>query len=287
MSLTSNTIESTDGAQFQLQHTPLTDNISTQTPLMLCLPAMGVPARSYQPLAQKLQNKGLLVAIFEQRGLGTSNLRASRQTNFGYTETLQTDLPLVFQHLRTAFPKNPIYIVGHSLGGQLGLTYCGLNPGQVAGFVGIATGTPFYKIWSFPANISLLIASYLMRAIASLVGYFPGRRFGFGGREARQIINDWSYTVRTGNFKAKGLNRDIEACLAKLKLNALMLTFSQDILAPPSSSRALIEKIATPASFNHFTPPELPHHLLGHFNWMREPDLVVDSIITWLKKAPS
>ncbi|MGX5203226.1 alpha/beta hydrolase family protein [Aliikangiella sp. IMCC44632] len=287
MSLTLNTIQSSDGAQFQLQHTPQTDTISAQTPLMLCLPAMGVPARSYLPLALQLQQRGLLVATFEQRGLGTSNLRASHATNFGYAETLQSDLPLVFEHLKSKFPQNPIYIVGHSLGGQLGLAYAGLNPGQVAGFIGVATGTPFYKIWSFPANISLVVASYLMRAIAFVMGYFPGRKLGFGGREARQIISDWSFTVRTGNFKAKGLNRDIEASLAQLKLNALMLTFSQDILAPPSSSRALIEKIATPASFHHFSPPELPHHLLGHFNWMREPDLVVNKIIQWLKIPPS
>ena len=84
------------------------------------MPAMGVPARKYLPLAEVLGRKGYAIALFEWRGIETSSVRASRKDDFGYNEILNHDLPEAIKKVREVYPENPIYLLGHSLGGQLG-----------------------------------------------------------------------------------------------------------------------------------------------------------------------
>ena len=99
------------------------------------MPAMGVPARKYLPLSEELNNKGFASALFEWRGIETSSVRASRQHNFGYNEILSHDLPAAIKQVRQSFPDNPIYVLGHSLGGQLGLLLMCQMPDEFEGLV--------------------------------------------------------------------------------------------------------------------------------------------------------
>ena len=60
---------------------------------LLWLPAMGVAAKHYGPLAEALAAHGIAVFLHEMRGNGSSNLRASRNTDWGYRQILVLDLP--------------------------------------------------------------------------------------------------------------------------------------------------------------------------------------------------
>ena len=60
---------------------------------LLWLPALGVAARHYLPLAQALAAKGVAVYLHEWRGNGSSSLRPSRALDWGYREVLEQDLP--------------------------------------------------------------------------------------------------------------------------------------------------------------------------------------------------
>ncbi len=51
---------------------------------LLWLPALGVAARHYLPLAQALAAKGVAVYLHEWRGNGGSSLRPSRALDWGY-----------------------------------------------------------------------------------------------------------------------------------------------------------------------------------------------------------
>src|SRR5690606_10191189 len=111
------------------------------------LPAMGIEARYYAGFAGALRRLGLNAATLELRGLGTSNVRPSRKVDFGYGTILERDLPPALALLRERFPGAPLFLLGHSLGGQLLALHLAVHPDGVEGLVLIASGTPHYKVW--------------------------------------------------------------------------------------------------------------------------------------------
>jgi len=280
MPLNKHCLTSPDGAQHQLV---LSDKAGhSESPIILCIPAMGVPARKYLPLAEALTRQKLAAGIFELRGIDTSSVRASRVNDFGYHELVNLDLPVAIERIRRDFADNPIYLLGHSLGGQLALLYMTRNPGQISGHIGVATGLPHYKSWPFPKNVGLWSASKLIRLISATVGHYPGRRLGFAGREARQIMSDWAYSVITGDYRINGQAVTLEEIEAK---RSLMITIEEDWMAPPHSARRLGEKLThTTAEYIHLTGRDFKRESLGHFNWMKEPEPVAKQILQWLKK---
>src|SRR3954466_6551854 len=59
---------------------------------LLWVPALGGAARHYEPLAPALNAQGFWLGLQEWRGLGSSDRRASRQSDWGYRELLTDDL---------------------------------------------------------------------------------------------------------------------------------------------------------------------------------------------------
>src|SRR3546814_14675168 len=57
------------------------------------LPALGVAARHYLPLADALAARGVAVFLHEWRGHGSSSLRLGREHDWGYRELLPAALP--------------------------------------------------------------------------------------------------------------------------------------------------------------------------------------------------
>lgn len=60
---------------------------------LLWLPALGVAARHYIPLADALARRGIAVFLHEWRGSGSSHLRADAGHDWGYRALLVQDVP--------------------------------------------------------------------------------------------------------------------------------------------------------------------------------------------------
>jgi predicted alpha/beta hydrolase len=45
------------------------------------------------------------------------------------------------------------------------------------------------------------MAGMFFYPLSRLLGYFPGRVIGFGGREARTVMKDWTHNLKTGSYK--------------------------------------------------------------------------------------
>lgn len=117
-------IEAGDGHRWQLLATAPTKPHSS----LLWLPAMGVAAKHYRPFAEALAARGVATFVHEWRGNGSSNLRASRQQDWGYKELLSRDLPASEVAIAERFPDIGPIIGGHSLGGQLACCRLALAP---------------------------------------------------------------------------------------------------------------------------------------------------------------
>ncbi|WP_426700286.1 alpha/beta fold hydrolase [Rhodanobacter sp. Col0626] len=256
--------------------------------LLYWVPAMGMPARHYLPLAQALAGQGVAVVVHEWRGIGSSNRRAGYRGNWGYRELLQDDLPTGMAAVRERWPQAIRYIGGHSLGGQLTALYASAHPTEFAGLVLVASGAPYWR--RFRHGWVIGAAYVLAPLLARLVGHLPGRRIGFGGNEARGVIDDWARSGRTGRYAADGVAQDFEQQLAALHLPSLALRLRDDWLGPAASLDWLLDKLgAGECTIEVITPQDMDGVPADHFGWMRAPAPMATRIARWLaaQGAPS
>jgi len=245
---------------------------------VLWLPALGVPARNYLPLADALAARGVACYVHEWRGLGASSLRASRKCNWSYRELLTMDLPASEAALGAHGDGATRVLGGHSLGGQLATCLLALAPARSDALWLVGSGSPYWHAFPPPLRFALPIAYRFLPWLAQRCGALPGPRVGFGGREARDVIRDWSRSAMSGRYRADGA-ADLDARMAAIKVPVRAVVMDSDWMAPRSSLAFLASKM--PRATLHVTT--LDAATLGtrsdHFSWMRQPDAVADALL--------
>lgn len=270
-------LSTSDGADFEL----LCVVPDSSRRLLYWLPAMGMPARQYLPLAQALAARGVGVVLHEWRGIGSSNRRASRHADWGYRELLQQDLAAGLATLRQRWPQASCSVGGHSLGGQLGLLFAGLHPGEFDSLVLVASGAPYWRTFRHGWLVGLCM--WLAPVLANACGYLPGRRLGFGGNEARGVIADWTRSGRSGQYRAKSVDRDLEQALGELRLPVLAMRLHDDWLGPAASLQWLLDKLGpAPRTIEVITSRDLDGRPADHFDWMKSPEPLAMRMAHWL-----
>ena len=185
---------------------------------LLWLPALGVAARHYLPLADALAARGIAVFVHEWRGHGSSSLRAGRDCDWGYRELLQQDLPASQAAIAEALPDAARAIGGHSLGGQLACCRQALDPQAAQALWLVASGAPYWRAFPPPFRWGLPLAYRFLPWLADVCGALPGHRIGFGGNEARGLVRDWARSALSGRYAAAGLDHDLEARMAEIEV---------------------------------------------------------------------
>lgn len=271
-----------DGAATKI--TQFGEASNENTSVFICLSAMGVAGSYYQPLAEHLAANGHVAFTTDYRGIGHSSVQA-RSTDFGYREIIEYDYKEIIETVIDRFPDQPIYLLGHSLGGQLGGLYLGRYvPKQVQGIILIASCSVYYRGWSGLTAYGTLVMTQLFAAVSGILGYFPGKQLGFGGTEAKTVMRDWSRQARTGQYRVEGTDFDYEAALSQLKIPVLAISIQGDNFAPKKAIMNLYQKYhdSAPVHHHHLSPEEAGIPKLNHFNWARQPSGVVKVVQSWL-----
>ncbi len=275
------TLTRQEGTSFALLLFPAAE---PDAPAILIEPAMGVKAGYYTALAEALRGAGCNVAIAELRGHEESGgRRPGRSYDFGYHEMLTEDWPLAVQAVKARFPDAPVYLLGHSLGGQISSIYAAHYPEQLAGLILVACSSVHWKLWPKV----FLPYSQAMVLVGRLVGHFPGHKFRFAGREARSVIADWGRQARTGRFIFGRPRVDHDRVLAGLTLPVLAISFSTDFFAPKRAMDGLLGKFPQARlTRHHLDPKALGFEGIDHFRWARRPQIVLPLIREWLSTTP-
>jgi predicted alpha/beta hydrolase len=246
---------------------------------LLWIPALGVAARHYEPLALALNAHGISVGLHEWRGLGSSDRRASRQSDWGYRELLTDDLPTSLRALDAAVPSVPLFVGGHSLGGQLATLLAATSTIPVAGIALVGSGSPYWRCFKPWVGLALVAAP----VVANLCGRFPGKRIGFGGNEARGVMGDWARSGRTGRYAGRGIPTDIEAALRQQRAPVFAQRLRDDWFGPEASLAFLLDKMPdAPRQIDVIAPADIAGAPADHFAWMKVPAGVARRIAGWI-----
>ncbi|MBX3711904.1 MAG: alpha/beta fold hydrolase [Lysobacter sp.] len=267
-------VEAGDGHRFRL----LARRPEAPVAALLWLPALGVAARHYLPFAEALTRHGIAVFVHEWRGHGSSDRRAGHDSDWGYRELLDHDLPASLAAMRTQAPGLPRIVGGHSLGGQLAACLLGLDSAAASRLWLVASGAPYWSAFPRPRRWLLPLAYRFLPWLAERRGALPGRTIGFGGTEARGVMRDWARTGLSGRYAGAGMGRDLEAALGTVTAEVDAVLCADDWLAPRSSLDFLLGKMR-PAGLRC---ARLDAAALGtqadHFAWMRRPEAVARAL---------
>ncbi len=238
-------------------------------PRILILPALGTPARTYRRLCESLAEIGYAGAVLEWPGCGAHPLRVSRADDWGYRQLLEDQVLPAIEAVANVGPGDPgqVVLLGHSLGAHLALMARAHHVKNVAGIIAIAAGTPYYRVFQFPARQALLYLIGAVKISVFLLGFFPGNRLGFGGREPRTLIQEWAAFARTGQLRVE--QRDVlhvDSGSSTMPVRALSL--ARDIYAPPAAAENLLACAGLPATLVECVQDPQVH---GHFHWLRTP----------------
>ena len=251
--------------------------------IALVLPALGVSSRFYERFARRLATAGLTAVTADLRGQGESLPVPRRGDGHGYRDIVEIDLPRVVQEVANHFPGRPIWLVGHSLGGQLALVFAGLNSTTIAGVAVIATGSAWHGGFAGSRRVRNLLLSQLVAIISRSAGVWRGDVFGFGGRQSTVLMRDWAAQVRTGRYAARGSKIDYEAGLAQVVTPVLLVDVEGDTLAPPGCVDHLISKIPrAPVERWNYTQAMAASHCLTHFSWAKQSPDLAEHVAAWV-----
>jgi predicted alpha/beta hydrolase len=264
-------------------------NPASRAPVMLLLPAMGVAARFYEPFARELEHAcGATVLAIDLPGQGKSPLRASAGHDYGYREVVEVCIPDAVRRAAADHPGRPLILVGHSLGGQLGLIATAQLASTLRGLVLIAAGTAHWRAWPRGSRWRAAMTVHAIRIAAALLPWYPGERLGFGGNQSRRFMRDWSFNAVGGRYRLEGSTRspdDLEHALEAVRLPLLALSLHGDPVAPPGALAELLAKLPN-AEVTHETldgvatdPP-----WRRHFSWARQPAGVHECLSRWLAR---
>ena len=250
-------------------------------PVIVVLPGLGIPGGYYRLFAEALVARGFHAAIGDLRGQGDSKPKPSSSSRYGYQELVSVDFPAIFEVVREQFPAATPYLLGHSMGGQLGAMYAARIRGRLGGLILVASGSPYHRGFGTTRGVPLYFGAAAMAITSNIAGFWPGDRIGVGGfgRQSRVLIDDWSRFARTGSIEPAGADIDYEERMGRLTLPVLALTIEGDDLAPKGSMENLTAKLANAdITTEHIDEP------LGHNGWIRNPTAVADLVERWMHR---
>ena len=143
-----------------------------------------------------------------------------------------------------------------------------------------------YQGWQGWARFKVQIAGHTFYPISRLAGYFPGSVIGFGGREARKVMKDWSHIALSGKFEPADATFNYETGLKKIRKPVLSISVENDFLASKQAVKNLYGKFSKEASVTHLhlSSKETNIEKLNHFNWAKQPDYFGEVIKDWIGK---
>lgn len=281
-------VEAHDGHCFELIDVAPELPARTIARTIVLLPGLGISARHYIGFATQLaRTGGARVLIHEWRGNGSSSRRPGRHIehgDWGYRELLELDLAASMSAAND-LDSRPIWLIGHSLGAQMACLLASHVPRAVAGLVLIASGAPYPPAFPLKMRLTLNLVLRVFPFLSGRIGHFPGKRLGFAGTEAHQVMADWGRTGLTGRYDLPSLSWNPETELARLELPVMTLRMAEDAWVPAGSLDWLLAKMPNAAISRATVTSDQQERRADHFNWLRAPGASAAEVAAWLARV--
>jgi len=243
---------------------------------VVVLPALGVPADRYARLCEVLRDHGLRAHVVDLDAL----TRPGGRGGHGYDDLVAGP---VRDAVVAAAGDGPPLLLGHSLGGQVGLLLAAHEPDLVGGLALPAAGSVHWRDLEDPARAKRVrVAMWTVGGVTALLGRWPGRRMGFGGDQNGRLMAQWARAGRSGRWPATdGTPFDP----ARVTAPQLLVHVPGDRDAPASAARALVAGTTGPTEAVALPRAAFRRPRIDHLRWLSDPAPVAAAVAAWWAHA--
>ncbi len=228
--------------------------------------ATATPQGFYRGFAEHARAMGRDVVTFDYRGIGKARPARLRGFQAGFLDFIEKDLAGVVEW---ASQFGPVDLVGHSLGGQaLGLLP---RPGRVRSLATFGTGVGHHSYMPRSERPKVLAVWWLLGPLlASIYGYLPGRRLGFGEDLPLQAYRDWRRWCLRPRYWFDDPAVDFAPRFAAVRSAVLSVSADDDRWAPHASADMFMSFYAgAEVEKRRLSPAERGLPRIGHMGFYR------------------
>jgi predicted alpha/beta hydrolase len=201
-------------------------------------------------IARFLVERGWRVVAFDFRGHGDSGPAPREGARFGYDDLVAGDLPAVHAFARSRVRrKQPVVLVGHSLGGHAGLAAQGT--GLVAFDAVVAVAASVWLRGLEPSAARWFVKRAALAAVVAIgrrLGRFPARALRLGSDdEPGPWVEDFERFARTGIWGSTDGRIDYLSSLERVRVPVLQIVSDGDrIECPPECGSRFVAHCGGP-----------------------------------------
>jgi len=229
---------------------------------------MGVPRSYYWKFATWLAVNGYTVTTFDYRGIDGSRSAYVSGSDVRMQDWGELDIDAVLGDVLKDAGDKPVFLLGHSCGGQLfGLAE---NSKNLAGLILVGSQQGNWRLWPFPDNFEMVIAWYVLLPLLSLRReYFPARKLRLSGIDVPAgVITQWS---RFGRQKEYLFSEKFGLDLSRygsFTFPVLACGVSDDRFAPKAATEGLLAKLPN-TKVQRWYVDTAKLGKVGHFGYFR------------------
>jgi Lysophospholipase len=238
---------------------------------------LGEHCRRYDHLARFFNDKAYAFVGYDRRGHGRSEGKRGHTLDF---EAFLDEVQSLLEHCQKKYPGLPVFLYGHSMGGNLALNYMlkrkpsGIKGLIVTGaWIKLATNPPIFLIW----------LGKLMRMIYPAFSQPSGldaQHISSLPKEVEAYVNDPlihdKLTSATGIDMMKAAN-DLAAYRGDFAVPLLMMHGEKDMIIAPEGSRDFAQNVSGPITHKEW--PELYHEIHNEANAQE----IFNYTLNWMK----
>jgi len=255
---------------YELTGTLYRSDPSTEKATVIICGALGVSRHFYKPFARYLSKNHFTAITFDYRGTGDSNADWVPE-NLNLEDWGIQDMDTIIQYAAKQIGAARIFLVGHSVGGQL---FClSQNCQNLTGAVLVCASFPHWSRWPFPRNLLMFFFWYILIPSLSLGRKkFPTRLLGLSKENLPvSFIKRWAEWARDTKYvTSKKFSLDT-GHFETLAIPVLSYGFDDDTYAPQKSIQKLHHAFKnTLIEERHMTSRKLHPQGIGHFGYFKK-----------------
>lgn len=260
-------IHCSDGYALQAADFAPASASARQATVIIC-PAIFIRQRFYSRFAAYLARSGYHALTLTNRGMGRSLAAETRRWDHWLGHWAELDLPAVLAHARAARPADRLFVVGHSMGGQL----VGMSPvvHQLDGIVTVAATAAYWGHWPWPMKLAILAWYNAIPLLGRALPSFPASRLGVGPDVDSRLVRDWARWGRHPRYLHGPFG--LQSQMQNYRGRVLAYSFDDDRRL---GCRAAVEALhvcfhRARLTHRHVAPNEVGADWLGHFGYFRQ-----------------
>jgi predicted alpha/beta hydrolase len=232
--------------------------------------ATGIKQSFYYNYAAFLAERGYFAYTYDYSGIGLSQTVDVRKSTATYRTWGQIDYPAVVRFIRERHPDKPLYLIGHSVGGNcLGLSEISQ---ELAGIVSICSQHGYWRYFNRSTQPQVfLLFNFSMPLVTRALGYFPSRVKALGESLPKGVALDWCHVITNKNG-FMGLANDNLGFYHQIKNPMLVISVEDDWQAPRRAVDAFAQQHYPNARVTrkHFVPQDFGVSAIGHLDFFRK-----------------